>query len=552
MKIFGINFSFGKSPAASANESSEPSAYSYSDEGNAFSNTGRIPLRSVAFNGEKTPGALGNPVNLVPDFDSLRSRSYEMLLNNDTIKTIAGPYFRWVNGSGLKLQAQPNETVLGFEGIKEDFSVLRSKAEAYWQVYADSKRSDYSGMVSLHENFDNAFCTAFNGGDVLHILRVDDQLNLTVQVVDGQHIKNPIFNSKMMDAAAKAGNTIFRGVEVDPTGRHVAFYVVKNQPNKFFAEYERIPAYGPETGCQMAWMEYGLKHRIDHHRGIPELTPTFEKVKKLDRYTEATVSSAEERAKVPWTIEHNRDSDGENPMAANIRKRIAGSTEAALSSYEIAQATAKNIEATQEKSVINMPIGSSLKALASDSEINYEPLWKSIFIQASASAGVPPEVALRQYNSNYVASRAAIMAWSHEVNIRRKKHAAYSYQKTYELWFFMQVLKNKLDADGYLKAYNEGNLDVMESYTAARWAGAIMPHVDPTKEIKFVREALGDPTIGETPLISHQQASEQLGVGEWEENFKEYQKEEKLIPPLPVAAAPPGPGETLVPEKVTV
>jgi capsid protein len=556
MKIFGFEISrAARASKASPNElkGTEIKAYSYSDEGSVFSNTGRIPIRSFAFNGEKTPGALGNPVNLVPDFQALRIRSYEALLNNDTIKTVTSPFLKWVVGSGLKLEAQPNEALLGFEGIKEDFAAFRTNVEAYWQIYADSKRSDYSGMVSLHENSANAFETVFVGGDVLTVLRVDANLNLTVQVIDGQHVKTPVFNGAMMAAAAKAGNTIFHGVEVDPTGKHVAFYVVKNKPMSFIAEYERIEAYGAESGCLMAWMEYGLKHRIDHKRAIPEMTATFEKVKKLDRYTEATVSSAEERAKVPWTIEHDHNSDGENPFEADIRRKLNGTNQTVIESgYELGKLTAKNISASEEKTVVNMPIGAKLKALDSDSEINYEPLWKAIFIQSAASAGIPPEVALRQYNSNYVASRAAIMAWSHEVNLRRKKHASYFYQHVYNLWLYMHVVKNKVDAEGYLKAVNSGNLDIIESYSVARWVGANMPHVDPKKEADAVRIQLGDPAIGETPLMSRQQAAEQLGLGEWEENFKEYQKEEKLIPTPPVPAPQPPAGETITPEKVTV
>jgi capsid protein len=298
---------------------------------------------------------------------------------------------------------------------------------------------------------------------------------------------------------------------------------------------------------------YGLKHRIDHKRGIPEMTATFEKVKKLDRYTEATVASAEERAKIVLTIEHDQHSDGENPFAANVKRNIPGNGAVVSETpYELAKLTALNISATQDKTVTNLPIGAKLKAIESDAEINYEPLWKAIFMQTAASANVPPEVALKQYNSNYVASRAAIMAWSHEVNIQRKKHADFFYQNIYKLWFTLHVLKKKISADGYEAALHTGNWLVMDSYTAARWVGAIMPHVDPVKEANSVRIQLGDPALNETPLISRQQAAEQLGVGEWEENFKEYQKEEELIPkPVVVEPQPPA-GETLVTEKVGV
>ena len=60
---------------------------------------------NVPFDGEKTPGELGVPVNLIPIHNSLRLRSYEAELKMDIVKIITGRFFKWVVGTGLKLQA---------------------------------------------------------------------------------------------------------------------------------------------------------------------------------------------------------------------------------------------------------------------------------------------------------------------------------------------------------------------------------------------------------------------------------------------------------------
>ena len=56
-----------------------------------------------------------------------------------------------------------------------------------------------------------------------------------------------------------------------------------------------------------------------------------------------------------------------------------------------------------------------------------------------------------------------------------------------------------------------------------------MPHIDPLKEVKAVREMLGDPANGIVPLISHDNASEQLNQGEWSENYLKYKEEIKSV-----------------------
>ena len=64
----------------------------------------------------------------------------------------------------------------------------------------------------------------------------------------------------------------------------------------------------------------------------------------------------------------------------------------------------------------------------------------------------------------------------------------------------------------------------LEAYAQCRFTGKNMPHIDPLKEVKAIREAL----LGN--LISREQATENLGYGSWEENFKKKLEEDKLIP----------------------
>ena len=70
---------------------------------------------------------------------------------------------------------------------------------------------------------------------------------------------------------------------------------------------------------------------------------------------------------------------------------------------------------------------------------------------------------------------------------------------------------------------------IVEAYTSCRFIGKNMPHIDPLKEIKAIREMLGSEQDGTTPLISHEQATEMLNQGDWNANYRKYLEEDKKI-----------------------
>jgi hypothetical protein len=89
-----------------------------------------------------------------------------------------------------------------------------------------------------------------------------------------------------------------------------------------------------------------------------------------------------------------------------------------------------------------------------------------------------------------------------------------------------EILNNKIKAPGYFENIN--NFMITESYSQCRFIGKNMPHIDPLKEIKAVREMLGGDDT--TPLISREQATEMLDAGQWDENFMKSLEENNIIP----------------------
>ena len=518
MNFLGLEISIGKKQEQTQSRSSDPRSYYFDGiYGHNYTPVSRV------WDGEKTLGELGTPIMNVPDYNVLRIRSYDAYTKSDIVRIITSKYFHWVVGSGLKLQAEPNKVVLESEGITLDFAKFQKIVEARFMIYAKSKQADYLKQKSLHEIALDALQGKVLGGDVLAILRFDSN-GPNLQIVSGAHVKSPGMESEYFTKAEELKHKIQHGVETDLKGKPVAYYVCKRDKEDLIETYERIEAIGAKTGKTMAWMISAKKISPDHVRAVPEISQSLEKIAKLDRYTEAAVGKAEQAANISNYIKHDKNSTEEDPYRQMVSAKRLETPVDSEKPYVLGDGLANRITEVTSNQTFNMPIGATIEQFSTDIETDFGVFHGHVFNIISAGLEVPPEVAMQMYNSNYSASRAAINAWGYVVDNLRERIANEIYIPFYKAWLEFEVLRNKIDAPDYIKSINTGNFMALEAYAQCRFTGKNMPHIDPLKEVKAIREAL----LGN--LISREQATENLGYGSWEENFKKKLEEDKLIP----------------------
>lgn len=479
------------------------------------------PIVTKSFDGEKTLGELGVIVNSIPDYKSIRLRAYNAELTIDTVRIITERSSSWVIGSGLKLQSEPNENFLKLIGVGEDLEVFKSNLEARFQLWANSTMPDFCNMDNLHAKALETWNTSNIGGDCLVVCRIENA-ELTVQIIDGLHVCDPI-NTPYIAEIKDRKNFLKHGIEYNSKGEHIAFYVKKNT-----FEYERILAYGEKSKRKLAWLVYGDKKRVDHLRGVSKLAPVLEKINKLDRYVEASVGKAEEAANIVVAIEHDINGTGENPLKDMLSPRSSSQKETVKipDGYELGDKLANTITESTSKKGYNLPVGAKMKSFESNIETNFDQFHTSIFRTICASLSTPPEVALQKYDSNYSASRAAINNWGYIVDLDRVHITNSFYRPILTLFLELELLKGHIDSPSLLKAFQNNDRMVIEAFTTCRFMGKNMPHIDPLKEIKAIREMLGDDL---TPLISREQASEMANQGDWVSNYKKNIKEKEII-----------------------
>lgn len=480
------------------------------------------PIVRETYTGEKTPGEMGAAKDYILQYEYLRVRSWQSFLTSEITQAIINKYCTWVIGNGLYVQSEPERTILKQEGITALDPDFVDNVQKRFNLWISLRQSDSAGMFPINQLAFETYKNAIVGGDVLTI-NYPENSNVTQQIIDGSHVISPDTTSTYWKEAQERGNRIEYGVEIGPNNEHVAYFVC-GVDNKFY----RVERIGKKSGRLMAYLVYGSRYRLDNVRGLPLISSVLETLRKLDRYKEAAVGGAEERQKIAFTIEHNSNSTGEDPLLAKMEQsNLLGMGEAPESKSKLEyEAAATKIATTTQKAAINMPIGAQLKMHASAMESGFKDFYTTNIQFVCAAVGIPYEVALAMYNSNYSASRAAIKEWEHSMKTARQRFSEQYYQPFYTLWLEMAILSGKINAPGYIKAMNERNIMALGAYSSARWLGANVPHIDPVKEVVAERLKLGDDF---TPLTTYDQASETLGSGDFNQNIEKIKTEKEVV-----------------------
>lgn len=506
MKILGIQIPFTAKVEVQETPKPTPQARTYVGTwGRGY---------SVTFDGEKNLGEIGPVVQYDLDFDALRLRAWESYLTNDISKTVLDKFSAWIIGQGLKLQSHPLKHLLQKQNIELNVEDLTHHIESRFKAWAKSKYSSYNQMTNLNRIARNTIKHGKIGGDAVVVMRIKNGI-VNVQMIDGEHLRSDL------TIVPNEGNTIKNGIECTPSGQHVRYYIARRGGG-----HTVIECINKTTGLIQAFLYYGNQYREDENRGFPIIGSSLETLKKIDRYKEAAVGSAEERQKIAYFIEHQLGSDGSNPFADQIARaiNIDGEDGKGMPIDDYSQQLAKNIVSTTNKQTYNMTPGSTINAVDSRQELFFEEFYKTNANIICASIGIPPNVAFSLYTDSFSASRAATKDWEHTMNVERDDFQFQFYQRVYDFWLHFEVLAGRISIDGYLEAFYSKDYITLEAFRNARFTGAQFPHIDPLKEVQAERLKLGDSGKG-LPLTTVEMATEALNGGDSSANMEQFADE---------------------------
>jgi capsid protein len=257
----------------------------------------------------------------------------------------------------------------------------------------------------------------------------------------------------------------------------------------------------------------------------------METAAKIDRYKEATVGTAEENAKLVYSIEHDQNSDGSNPLIKNLAQSMGrnNGTAPETDPQTAGENVATKIALSTEKQVFNMPIGAKINQHGGKVDIHFGEFFSTNADLIYATLGIPPEVAMDKFGGAYSGSRAALKSWEYKMAVDRITLLDRQFYKPfYSYWLDIQVLSNKITVPGYLEAMLKKDYTKIEAYKNVRFVGAGVPHIDPLKEVNAERKKLGS-IYDNVPLTTGDNSAETLGTGDFESILEQAARERELF-----------------------
>lgn len=422
-----------------------------------------------------------------------------------------------VVGVGLKLKSRIDREVLGM--TTEQAEAWQKTTEREFALWAENKRAcDATGMNNFSGLQQLALTSWLVSGDCIGLLKqYDTDQNfpyaLRLHLIEADRIATPTEHSTgtsinyTTGKNPKTGNTIYDGVEVDNNGAVVAYHIRSSYPYEIGGkptEWARVLAYQEHTGLPNV-IHVVETERPDQYRGVSYLAQVIEPLLQVRRYTESELMAALIESFFTAFIKTTAPTD-ENPfnqVGEDLPGEVKGPNEYSMGPGQV------NFMEPGEDVTFGDP-----KRPAS----GFNTFITAICSQIGAALEIPADLLLKQFNSSYSASRAALMeAWK-AFKMRREWLADDFCRPVYSVWMSEAVARGRIYAPGFFE-----NPAIRAAYLGSEWLGPSQGQLDPVKEITAEILACGE------GFSTHEQSTIKLNGGQWYANVEQLQRENEKL-----------------------
>lgn len=437
--------------------------------------------------------------------DLLRQRSRDLYMGGSSLATGAIKTIRTnVVGAGLKPKSLIDAQILGISA--EEAHKKEVEIENEFALWAESKNCDAQRMNDFYELQQLAFLSKLLNGESIALLPYIPNrgiYGLSIQLIESDMVETP-------KGEQYKSKKIKYGIEVGEYGEPLYYYIAESHPlatgspliNK---KYKKIPAYGEKTGLPNV-IHMLESERAGQLRGVPILAPVIEDLKQLGRYTEAELVAAVVSGMFTTfiTTEVPSTSTGMGD-AIPIDQQVDYQDEF---SYELGNG-----------SMVALAPGEKIQeANPGRPNVAFDGFVIAISRQVGAALEVPYELLVKQFNSSYSASRAALLeAWK-MFKMRREWMANDFCNPIYEQWFYEAVAKGRIDAPGFFT-----DPLIKKAYLGVEWSGPTQGQIDPLKEVKAAESRVLN------GFSTRQRETIELTGGDFARNINQRTKEEEMM-----------------------
>ena len=469
------------------------------------------------------PRKLGYKADIGANLSTLRDRSADLAINTPVGTAAINTSTTHTVGAGLNVFPRPKFQILGISA--EDARAWARKVRAEFDLWADSKDCDIYRKNNLYDMQSIAYQGYLTDGDSFAVFRrkpttPDMPYTLRLQLIEGNRVSNPLTTSTYATGDPTGvealnsdnGNRILNGVEIDTDGAIVAYWVSNQVPGEpitsILTSWARVEAYGKRTSIPNV-LQISNDTRPEQYRGVPYLAPVIETLKQVYRYTNAELTSAIIKSYFAlFFTEAVTNSGSLNDMLADNGVDDPTEPVVDVSEYNLGPGTLNAL-----------PKGVDVKSVdASNAQSTFEVFSTQLIKQVGAALNQPYEVLMKNFNSSYSASRAAMLQAWEEYKLRRKWFARDFCKPIYEVWLMEAVANGRIEAPGFFD-----DPLIRKAWCNADWFGPTMSILDPVKDMN------GSTLRVENGVSTREREAAEMTGTDLEENIAQLAFEKQLM-----------------------
>ena len=443
---------------------------------------------------------------------TLRERSRDLTMNAPLATAAVNSVRSNCVGSGLIPRPKVDYEYLGIS--REAADRLKTDIKNEFALWAESSLCDVADQNNFYEMQQIAFLDWMKNGEAFVLLEYEEEkpympYQLRLRLVEADRIctEGSYGDYDGLDKHLPDRNVVMNGIEINPRGKVVAYYISSYHPGEFGTgqmKWTRVERRGKKTG-NLNVLHIFNAERAEQYRGVPFLAPVIETIKQLSRYTEAEIMAAVVNAMLAIfvTTETGDDVKGftgvdegdEDENKDREQIRLGSGTVTFLKKGE----DVKPVESTHP----NGGLDAFMDAMAT---------------QIGAALEIAPEILLKKFGQSFSASKGAMNETWRAFMMRRKWFINDFCQAVYEIWFAEAVSKGRIEAPGFF-------LDPMirKAYTKVTWNGPAQGWLNPVQEVTASAKRI------ENGLSTHEDECAAVNGSDFDDNVRTLASENERL-----------------------
>jgi lambda family phage portal protein len=445
----------------------------------------------------------------------LRKRARDLYAGGGLARSGPNTLTTNVVGWGIKPKPKIDAEALGLSDEARDEWERNTMRE--FELWAESCMCDAERQQNFYGLQELAFLSMLVSGDcfVLFGMKENKQTpyQTTIRVLEADRIGTPESNGDSSVKELDGGGRIVDGVELDKEGAVVRYYISNRHPlaeeNSEELTYTPIEAFGKDTGYPN--IVHVMTHeRPEQRRGVPFVAACIENQKQFDRYLTAELAAQVVSSMLTAFIIN--DADG-----ASVGLEDSVDEEEKVTDNDL------NLE-LRPGAIYDLPPGKKIETVNPlRQNTAFEGFVSTFETLIGSGLNIPKEVLIHKYDSNYTASRSALLDFWKTVRVYRSKFNRMFNQQIWEIWLSEAVAIGRVEAPGFFD-----DPAIRRAWCGGMWHGVTMGHVDPQKEVEAAILRI------QHNLSTEEQEAAEYNGNDWAEVIRQRRKELEALADLQI------------------